>query len=135
VLQELDEIYASDLELIDQYVHVNRRLRSVRGDLDKMEVRLELASGTEDEAGTYKMTSDLRKAELYWSTTARQTFRAIEATINERHRRLKERVKQQGGQAGVRQKGARDGVPTNKTAAASGTGITWLDEARKKSHS
>lgn len=127
MLSELDQIFASDLELVHRYVQINRSLRKVNDDVARLDAQIDLVDDPKDMAAVIKVIGELRKQDMFYSNLMRQTFRAIETTVNERHRRLKEKQKQQGGQVGVRQKPARSGVPSNQKA---GGKISWVDKAK-----
>jgi hypothetical protein len=129
MLSELDQIFASDLELVHRYVQINRSLRKVNDDIAQLDSQIYLIDDPRDAAAVIKVVGELRKQDMFYSNLMRQTFRAIETTVNERHRRLKEKQKQQGGQQGVRQRPARAGVPSNQKT---GGPVSWVEKARQK---
>jgi hypothetical protein len=129
MLAELDQIWSSDLELVNRYVQINKGLRRISNDISRLETAIDMSDDLGEMSSAMRALNELRKQELFHSGFMRQTFRAIETTVNERHRRLKEKQKQQGGQVGVRQKPARTGVPSNQK---SGGPVTWVDRAKKR---
>lgn len=110
-------IYRSDLPLVECYCELYGRWRQVRDEANKTPLT--------DEAGKLH---PIHRYESEIAAQLRSHARAWEATTNTR-KRAQGKPGTAGGQPGVRQKPAREGVASNAKGSI-GT-ISWMDDIRK----
>ena len=116
-------VYKSDLPYIEMYCRSYARWQQVRKHCD--------VSGIYDERMNINA---VYKLEMELASKVRQSFRALESSATERLRANKTGTGEVGGRTGVRQTPSRAGVAQVGQAKKSGSGgVSWLDDARKKS--
>ena len=116
-------VYKSDLPFIEMYCRSYARWKQVRKHCD--------VSGLYDER---MRLNEILKFEGNLSANLRQTYRAFETSVMERYKASKTGTGEVGGRTGVRQTPSREGVPQVGQAKRAGSGgVSWLDDARKKS--
>ena len=116
-------IYRSDLPYVEMYCRSYQRWKEIQGHAN--------ISGLYDER---QRLNEVYKFESELANKLKQNYRAMENTVLERVRAGQAGEGVQGGRTGVRQKAAREGVPQVGSAKkASSGGVSWLDDARKKS--
>ena len=115
-----DGMFRSDVAMVESYVRLFGRWKQVQSEADNAPMYNEKGKVSE----IFRIESEL-------SAKVKGAFRSLENTANERSRAARiAQSNDSGGQAGVRQKPARQGVKSNGPKPPSS--ISWLDDARKK---
>ena len=120
---ELGFMYKADAAYVDLYCRSYRQWQKIQAEADM--------AGTFDER---LRVNDLLRFCADLAAKTRQNYRALEGTVLDRQKAGQAGTGVQGGRVGVRQLPSREGVNTVPSAKkVSSGGVSWLDDARKRS--